>query len=347
MTKNSSPTSRRLSSPDSFPRFTDLGYGCPQVLRLGLATRGNTHLPAASVRYAVDRGVNYLNWCGYDDGIRQAVGEIDRTRIVLATQLYAHRGPKILRELEKALKDLKTDWLDVVTFYYMESETEWAEISGPGGALEALRGAQQQGKVRSIGLTTHQRALGARVAETGAVDLLMIRYNAAHRGAEQDVFPPDPADEASCRLLHGASLGRPAETYPRMILQDLSFLLRRSGTVSLWRIRLRMSSWRPRTIPRNWSRTWDCSMTGGRPGRGSSSRWPLTVSGCGNTPARSGRDGKRARCRACPPPGLSRRDNSAVKAGTRPGVSDRGVARASLGQFSGRIGGGLGAVGDP
>ena len=189
MTKNSSPTSRRLSSPDSFPRFTDLGYGCPQVLRLGLATRGNTHLPAASVRYAVDRGVNYLNWCGYDDGIRQAVGELDRTRIVLATQLYAHRGPKILRELKKALKDLKTDWLDVVTFYYMESETEWAEISGPGGALEALRGAQQQGKVRSIGLTTHQRALGAKVAETGAVDLLMIRYNAAHRGAEQDVFP--------------------------------------------------------------------------------------------------------------------------------------------------------------
>ena len=189
MTKNSSPTSRRLSSPDSLPRFTDLGYGCPQVLRLGLATRGNTHLPAASVRYAVDRGVNYLNWCGYDDGIRQAVGELDRTRIVLATQLYAHRGPKIFRELEKALKDLKTDWLDVVTFYYMESETEWAEISGPGGELEALRGAQQQGKVRSIGLTTHQRALGAKVAETGAVDLLMIRYNAAHRGAEQDVFP--------------------------------------------------------------------------------------------------------------------------------------------------------------
>ena len=189
MTKKSSPTPEKLSSPDSFPRFTDLGNGCPRVLRLGLATRGNTHLSAASVRYAVERGVNYLNWCGYDDGIREAVGELDRTRIVLATQLYAHRGPRILRELEKSLKDLKTEWLDVVTFYYMESETEWAEISGPGGALEALRGAQQQGKVRCIGLTTHQRALGTKVAETGAVDLLMIRYNAAHRGAEQDVFP--------------------------------------------------------------------------------------------------------------------------------------------------------------
>ena len=82
--------------------------------------------------------------------------DLDRTRVVLATQLYAHRGPKVLCELEKALKDLKTDWIDVVTFYYMESNSEWREISRLDGALEALRGAQQQGKVRFIGLTTHQ-----------------------------------------------------------------------------------------------------------------------------------------------------------------------------------------------
>ena len=213
MTKKSSPTPEKLSSPDSFPRFTDLGNGCPRVLRLGLATRGNTHLSAASVRYAVERGVNYLNWCGYDDGIRQAVGELDRTRIVIATQLYAHRGPRILRELEKSLKDLKTEWLDVVTFYYMESETEWAEISGPGGALKALRGAQQQGKVRCIGLTTHQRALGAKVAETGAVDAddPLQRRSSRSRAGRVSL---DPADEDSCCLLHGAPLGWPAETYP-------------------------------------------------------------------------------------------------------------------------------------
>ena len=34
------------------------------VCRLGLASRGNTHLDADCVRYAVERGVNFLNWCG-------------------------------------------------------------------------------------------------------------------------------------------------------------------------------------------------------------------------------------------------------------------------------------------
>jgi aryl-alcohol dehydrogenase-like predicted oxidoreductase len=43
--------------------------------------------------------------------------------------------------------------------------------------------------VRLLGLTSHQRKLAAEAARSGLLDLLMIRYNAAHRGAETDVFP--------------------------------------------------------------------------------------------------------------------------------------------------------------
>src|SRR5262249_24880848 len=58
-----------------------------------------------------------------------------------------------------------------------------------GGALEYCVQARQTGRVRLLGLTSHQRPLAARVARSGALDLLMIRYNAAHRGAETEVFP--------------------------------------------------------------------------------------------------------------------------------------------------------------
>jgi aryl-alcohol dehydrogenase-like predicted oxidoreductase len=40
-----------------------------------------------------------------------------------------------------------------------------------------------------IGLTSHQRDLAANIASSGNIDLLMIRYNAAHRGAERQIFP--------------------------------------------------------------------------------------------------------------------------------------------------------------
>ncbi|HEV2491682.1 MAG TPA: aldo/keto reductase [Terriglobia bacterium] len=175
----------------SMPRWADLGHGCPRVLRLGLATRGNTHLEAGDVAYAVKRGVNYLNWCGYDDGLARALreGRLERDRVVLAAQLQSRDADGAAAELERYNRLLGTDRVDVAAFYYVEEEREWEEIIGPEGALETVAEARRHGLIRLIGLTTHQRRLGARWVESGKLDLLMIRHNAAHRGAEDDVFP--------------------------------------------------------------------------------------------------------------------------------------------------------------
>src|SRR5438132_1528639 len=91
-------------------RWTDLGRGCPPVLRLGLATRGNTHLEAADVAYAVRRGVNYLNWCGYDDGLARALRErlVDREQVVVATQLESRDARSAAEELERSFQALGT-----------------------------------------------------------------------------------------------------------------------------------------------------------------------------------------------------------------------------------------------
>src|SRR3989442_470388 len=79
----------------ALPRCADLGRGCPPALRLGLATRGNTHLEAADVAYSVRRGVNYLNWCGYDDGLARALRErlVGREQVVVAMQLEGPGRP--------------------------------------------------------------------------------------------------------------------------------------------------------------------------------------------------------------------------------------------------------------
>src|SRR5205823_6003677 len=87
------------------------------------------------------------------------------------------------------LKTLRTDYLDVLTFYYVEEPQEWHQIAGPGGALEYCDAARRDGRVRLLGLTSHQRPLAAEVARSRLLDLLMVRYNAAHRGAETEVFP--------------------------------------------------------------------------------------------------------------------------------------------------------------
>ncbi len=77
----------------------------------------------------------------------------------------------------------------MLTLYYVEQESEWAELTAPGGALEYLRDAKRDGAVRAIGITSHQRPLAATMAKSGQLDAIMIRYNAAHRGAEREIFP--------------------------------------------------------------------------------------------------------------------------------------------------------------
>jgi aryl-alcohol dehydrogenase-like predicted oxidoreductase len=87
------------------------------------------------------------------------------------------------------LAQLRTDYIDVLTFYYVEERAEWQQIIGPGGSMEFCAAAQREGRVRMLGVTSHQRPLAAEMAASGLLDMLMIRYNAAHRGAETEIFP--------------------------------------------------------------------------------------------------------------------------------------------------------------
>ncbi|MCS6952397.1 MAG: aldo/keto reductase [Bryobacteraceae bacterium] len=143
------------------------------------------------VAEALSRGVNYLNWCGHPDSLSRAVAALGpaRKQVVVAVQFQARDRAEAEREFDWILHELATDYLDVATLYYVESDSEWSQLSAPGGVLEYLEQQKRLGRLRLIGLTSHQRKLAARWARSGRLDLLMVRYNAAHLGAEEDVFP--------------------------------------------------------------------------------------------------------------------------------------------------------------
>lgn len=55
--------------------------------------------------------------------------------------------------------------------------------------LEEMQRLKAEGKVRVLGTSIHDRKRAGEIAAARSLDLLMIRYNAAHPGAEQDIFP--------------------------------------------------------------------------------------------------------------------------------------------------------------
>jgi predicted aldo/keto reductase-like oxidoreductase len=187
---------------ETLPLKTDFGVLGP-VCRLGLAGHMNSRLVVRDIRAALDAGVNFLNWPGSPCALSRAVAELGarRSTVVVCVQFESRTAGDAARELDGILRELRTDYVDILTFYYVEARAEWDEIAGAGGALGYCREAQARGQVRMLGITSHQRPLAAAIARTGLLDMLMIRYNAAHRGAETEVFPVTDA------------LGLPVVTY--------------------------------------------------------------------------------------------------------------------------------------
>ena len=175
---------------DPFLLRPALAFGIP-VCRLGLASRGDAMLKPEDVHHAIGRGVNFLNWPGAEDSVSRAIAELGprRERVVVCAQFEARTEADAASELHAMLATFRTDYVDVLTFYYVETPDEWRELCGPGGALAYCQAARRDGVVRRLGLTTHQRNLASEVARSGHLDALMIRYNASHRGAEREVFP--------------------------------------------------------------------------------------------------------------------------------------------------------------
>ena len=82
------------------------------------------------------------------------------------------------------LKKLGTDYLDVFQLFWLGRTSAWTPST-----IEALVSLRESGKVRSIGVSIHDRKRAGKLAENSPLDMLMVRYNAAHTGAEQDIFP--------------------------------------------------------------------------------------------------------------------------------------------------------------
>jgi len=128
---------------------------------------------------AVDMGINYFDTSrGYSGGQneRMVAGALGAKRkdIFLSSKCDAKTKAGILAELDTSLKELNTDHLDV---WLLHSKATPAEISDD--LVEAQRLAKQQGKVRFIGVSTHDLPVVAdRVIECKH-DILQTMYSFA------------------------------------------------------------------------------------------------------------------------------------------------------------------------
>lgn len=178
-------------------RYTELGKTGMQVSILACgsnALKGYTY-DEAKVAYnrALDSGINLIETGRpygdeTEDRIAAAVAH-RRDEFYLASKTVLKTAEEAIREVDKSLKVLRTDYLDLYQVAAVDKQEDLEQILGPGGALEGLQQAKAKGKIGHIGMTGHQHKVLVNAIRTGEIETVLFVFNMVYREALDELIP--------------------------------------------------------------------------------------------------------------------------------------------------------------
>jgi aryl-alcohol dehydrogenase-like predicted oxidoreductase/ferredoxin len=173
---------------------TPVGFG---VLTVG---RTQLNLPveegAALLRYALERGVNFLDTAQYYETypyIREALRGTRFTPVIVSKSLWA--GEREMREaIEEARRELDRDVIDVFLLHELRHGDDFANRRG---AFYALCEAKEKGLVRAVGASTHHVDIAEKMAEIPEMDVLFALINYRGLGIRMGAGPGEKEEMAA------------------------------------------------------------------------------------------------------------------------------------------------------
>jgi aryl-alcohol dehydrogenase-like predicted oxidoreductase len=165
-----------------------LGTTGLKVGRIGISSSYGAN--AEVFEEAFDYGCNYFTVGTFIKGdsremkkaIKNLVSGGKRNEMVISVFSYAHHPFFTRFFLKRLLKSLGLDHIDILLLGYFNKIPS-------SMILQGARRLKAEGLINHIGISSHNRRLFKELLQIPEIDVLHVRYNAAHRGAEEDVFP--------------------------------------------------------------------------------------------------------------------------------------------------------------
>ena len=198
-----------------------MGLGTGGHSRLGLGTGLTDAQSADLVRRALDRGVNFIDTAegyGTESIVGQALQGRDRTSVVLSTKKTTRHEqvtPAALQaSLDQSLRDMGTDYIDLYNLHGVVPQDYPYLVHD---IYPALQKAQQQGKIRFVGLSEmfnedREHAMLQQALADDLWDVLMVGFNLLNQTARTHVLAQASAQNVGIQIMFAvrAALGHPA-----------------------------------------------------------------------------------------------------------------------------------------
>ncbi|HZA79727.1 MAG TPA: aldo/keto reductase [Acidimicrobiales bacterium] len=157
--------------------FGRTGHESSRVI-FGAAALGSMRQAAADELLPVllEAGVNHLDVAAsYGDAELRLAPWLAAhpDEFFLATKTGDRTGDAARASLERSLQRLGVDRVDLIQLHNLVEPDEWDVAFGPGGAVEALAGARDEGLTRFVGVTGH----GLRIARMHLRSLVRFDFD--------------------------------------------------------------------------------------------------------------------------------------------------------------------------
>jgi aryl-alcohol dehydrogenase-like predicted oxidoreductase len=176
--------------------YRALGKTGISVSAIGL---GAAQLGTASTEYAlqiihraVELGVTYFDTArGYwDSEVKLGLAlQGQREAAIISTKTWVKTRDEAMQQIEESLGRLRTDYVDNCHLHALQVGEDMDARLGPGGALEALIEAKEQGIVRHIGCTAHTCRALIEALHRYDFEVILVPMNIVNREPLRELVP--------------------------------------------------------------------------------------------------------------------------------------------------------------
>ncbi|MEE4235446.1 MAG: aldo/keto reductase [Anderseniella sp.] len=140
----------------------------------------------------MELGINFIDTAaGYGDS-EERIGKAlvgRRDQVIVATKSGKSSKAEAATELERSLKWLQTDVIDIWQLHNISTAEKYAQVTGPCGSLETAQEALQAGKIRHIGLSSHNLDIAMEAVKSGLFETIQFPFNYVTREPADKLIP--------------------------------------------------------------------------------------------------------------------------------------------------------------